>query len=284
MARILLIGNLNCDRVWRLDRPLRPGDRIVHRMEGDRMGGAGAITGGALAYAGHDVRIAAALGADATGDWIVAQAHELGLDTAAVERQDAPTAPVHVMVDPAGERTILTSADRLVYRPPPDLAARPVDALYVNCHGEAVEPFLEAATARTGLVIAQIPRQVGERRPAHVLIASQPDLAARSVGLSLEAARMIAGPALRWLVVTHGAAGAEAIGKGERHSAAAPPADVVDTTGAGDVFAAGLIDGLVRGETMPDALAEAAAWGAYAVTCPTSIPPPAFRAWLAARA
>ena len=284
MARILLIGNLNCDRVWRLDRPMQPGDRIVYRMEGDRLGGAGAITGGALAYAGHDVRIAAALGDDATGDWVIAQAHDLSLDTAEIERQEGPTAPVHVMVDPAGERTILTSADRFVYRPPPDLAARPVDALYVNCHGDAVEPFLEAATAQVGLVIAQIPRRVGERRPAHVLIASQHDLAAWSIALSLEAARVIAGPALRWLVVTRGADGAEAMSADERHSAAAPPADVVDATGAGDVFAAGLIDGLVRGGTMPDALAKGVAWGAYAVTCPTSIPPPAFRDWLSTRA
>ena len=283
MARILIIGNLNCDRVWQLDRPLASGDRVVYRMAGDRLGGAGAITGAALAYAGNDVRIGAALGDDATGDWVIAQARAAGLETEAVERRGPSTAPVHVMVDPAGERTILTSADRLVYRPPADLATG-ADALYVNCHGDGVVPFLEAATARPGLVIAQIPRRVGERRPAHVLIASQHDLSAWAIDMSLEAARAIAGPTLRWLVVTDGAAGAEAVGSDARHEATAPPAEVVDATGAGDVFAAGLIHALVRGDGMSDALAEATAWGAYAVTCPTSVPPPAFRDWLTARA
>ncbi len=47
--------------------------------------------------------------------------------------------------------------------------------------------------------------------------------------------------------VTHGAEGAVAVGGGERHAVPAFPVDLVDTTGAGDLFAAGALYGLGRG-------------------------------------
>jgi sugar/nucleoside kinase (ribokinase family) len=47
----------------------------------------------------------------------------------------------------------------------------------------------------------------------------------------------------------------------------APRVQVVDTTGAGDVFAAGLVHALALGKPMPDALQTAVAWGSATVTC-----------------
>ena len=57
----------------------------------------------------------------------------------------------------------------------------------------------------------------------------------------------------------------------------AVPADVVDSTGAGDVFIAGLIHGLLGGKPIQDALSVGALWAASAVGSPTSIPPLALR-------
>ncbi|HQU16498.1 MAG TPA: PfkB family carbohydrate kinase [Gammaproteobacteria bacterium] len=62
-----------------------------------------------------------------------------------------------------------------------------------------------------------------------------------------------------WLVCAWGAEGAAALDRrgGAVRSDAVPPARVVDTLGAGDVFNAAVIDGLVRGwaleETLPRA-------------------------------
>ena len=49
-------------------------------------------------------------------------------------------------------------------------------------------------------------------------------------------------------------------------AAVTPPGEVVDTTGAGDAFLGGLLAGLLRGMTVPDAGKLAAAAGAYCVT------------------
>ena len=57
------------------------------------------------------------------------------------------------------------------------------------------------------------------------------------------------------LVATRGEHGAVAMTNGERTQVAAEPIDnVVDTTGAGDLFAAGFLSGLAEGRSMADCL------------------------------
>jgi sugar/nucleoside kinase (ribokinase family) len=77
---------------------------------------------------------------------------------------------------------------------------------------------------------------------------------------------------VNWVVVTRGAAGATAFGTAGPLHAAAPAAEMVDATGAGDVFAAGLLDALSAGAAMDRALIHACAWGAAAVGLNSSAP------------
>jgi sugar/nucleoside kinase (ribokinase family) len=57
------------------------------------------------------------------------------------------------------------------------------------------------------------------------------------------------------LVVTRSEAGATAIAGGERADVPAEPIErLVDTTGAGDLFAAGFLAGLARGKGLQDCL------------------------------
>lgn len=67
-------------------------------------------------------------------------------------------------------------------------------------------------------------------------------------------------PALEWLCVTKGAAGAELFDRsGARYSARAPEVEIIDSVGAGDAFVAGLIDGLANRMPPREALEHAQA-------------------------
>jgi sugar/nucleoside kinase (ribokinase family) len=100
-----------------------------------------------------------------------------------------------------------------------------------------------------------------------VLVGSESDLPRAFVGDPWDAGEGIAGSLLRWVVMTMGAHGAEAVSADERIATPAPSGDAVDSTGSGDVFAAGLVEALLGERPMPHALDTAVAWGAAAAAC-----------------
>lgn len=53
---------------------------------------------------------------------------------------------------------------------------------------------------------------------------------------------------------------------------AAIKAEVIDTTGAGDAFAAGVIDALLQGDDILQAMSQGAQWSAIAVSTQSSVP------------
>jgi sugar/nucleoside kinase (ribokinase family) len=78
------------------------------------------------------------------------------------------------------------------------------------------------------------------------------------------------------MVVTYGPAGARAFGDSVVIEQIAPEVDVADSTGAGDVFAAGLAHALARGIEMVAALKTAVAWGSASVQYEGTVPPSGF--------
>ncbi|WP_425228466.1 adenosine kinase [Sphingomonas sp.] len=81
-----------------------------------------------------------------------------------------------------------------------------------------------------------------------ILFANEEEAVALAGSADVETALAALAPKVPLLVVTHGARGASAIESGVRTDVAAEPvAKVVDTTGAGDLFAAGFLTGYVRG-------------------------------------
>ncbi len=267
MARIAVVGSVAQDDVVTLRQPLVPGAHLDGASRRLRLGGGGANTAIPLRRAGHDVTLVAPVGADDVAEWLLAKLQAAGVDAGAVARVSGGSTRSLVLVDPGGERTIVNLHRCREEGPPERLLALEAHAVYVRSRDLDLAALLEGVAERS-LVVAHVPPLESGARPAHVLVGSESDLSTAFLSDPWSAGKAIAGERLRLVVVTRGSRGASAFSPEGRVDVAAPRVDVVDSTAAGDVFAAGLVHGLVLGRPARAALETAVLWGAAAVACP----------------
>ncbi|MDP2212383.1 PfkB family carbohydrate kinase [Phenylobacterium sp.] len=278
MADFLVIGALALDRpVWlegRLERGGRMAGRSLMGRLGPRLGGGGANAGVALAKAGHIARLASLASADDGGGESIAMAKAASLDITLVGRRPGASRTTLILIEPDGERLVLgLDFDRAritlpALPSPSDHPEVQPDGVYVR----AAYPGSDAwASHSRGPVVVHWPAPT-YAGPADVVICSADDLDPGVLASPFEAARAVFGPRLSAIVVTHGAGGASAYSMSAPIIVRAPPAMVIDSTGAGDVFAAGLLEALTAGAGMEAALQHACAWGAVTVGLASSAP------------
>ncbi|HEU5391239.1 MAG TPA: carbohydrate kinase family protein [Streptosporangiaceae bacterium] len=258
------------------------------------IGGSAAITAVAAARLGLRVALAAAVGADPAGRFMLDQLASEGVDVdAVVVRDDAPTG-MTVALSRGGDRAILTALGAVAsltaaeVRPSLLAEARHVHAsswfLLEDSLGPGLAGLFSAARAEgatTSLDTNWDPaeRWTGEHlltaiAQAGLLLPNEAEALRLSSALSLDeaAGKLTAGGAR--LVVKLGERGALCVERAEyaegpaRHHVSLPPVVPADTTGAGDCFNAGLIAGLLDGMDLPRAAALGCAAGALSTAAP----------------
>lgn len=284
MSRILIVGALAWDRpVW-LEAPVASGVRLRGRTLGGtldgRLGGGGANAGAALIAAGHDVAVMSLVSEEGDGPRIMAAAAAAGIDLSAVARMRGHGGQTLLLIEPDGERIVL-GLDASLWRgadttdlPALALAAERArafqpDALYVRTPLPGAADLMNAVA---GPVVAHWPTSADVLARAPILVGSADDLPPEASWDPYVAARTSGAACLRACLVTQGA-GPVIIGlEADRLEVAPPPAIPKDTTGAGDIFAAGLLDALCAGADLCDAVEHACLWGAAAVSIDGSAP------------
>lgn len=269
MANILLVANLNSDRVLQLPSDLHTGGRFYYQEQGIRLGGGGANTGIGLVWAQHHVQLVSQVGDDDKGHWLLKEAISYGIDCHQVQHHQDMACEMILMMAPNGERTILRPT-----RSPLTLPKMPnwknIDVLYVNSSADGLNIWT-ANAMMVSLVVTQLAKD-NRRRDAHVLLTSESDLKGRCHQSPWQFALDIAGEQLRYFIVTDGGLGAKLYTATGMSQMGAKQVKVCDTTGAGDAYAAGLIHALAEGECIEKAMEEAAIWSAFSVSSHTSIP------------
>ena len=276
MSRILVIGHVNLDIPIRLSGSLCSGGRFTASFSKHRLGGGGANTSLALALAGHQVTLAAAVGSGPDGDHLLEVLESYGVNLTQVLRHPGQTRRVLVLLDDQGERTMVVEDREETPLPVDRLVEIPASCLYARSHVPGMTGLLKERLHQ-GWVVAALPPDLQGTRPAHVLLASADDLPDLPGQDLFAAALRIGGPHLKWLVVTKGSRGSTAFSSSSTIEVSAVPAEIADTTGAGDAFAAGLIHGLLRDKDIESAMTTGAGWAAAAVASPTSVPPETIR-------
>ena len=265
--RFLVIGALAWDAPVRLSGALRSGARLTGRPLPERLGGGGANAGCAIARAGHQACVATYLGQDARADALRNAAERAGLDLSLCSSHDHPTGQTQILIEPSGERAILhvRAFDSSATAPalPPLLAdVGAFDGVFVRAHYPGAA---DIAMTHAGPVILHWPPSRIMPFPADVLVGSRDDLDGAFGTDPLREARAEVSDRLRWVVLTDGANGATAYGEAGSIHQPAHPASLVDATGAGDVFAAGLLEALAAGASIGAALDHASGWAKVVV-------------------
>ena len=268
---VTVLGSANLDEVLQVLRLPVPGETVLAVSRRQHPGGKGLNQAVAAARADARTAFVGALGRGPDAEVLLAALSEADVDTTAVARLDGPSGTAFIVVQRSGENSIvvdpganaglttLSAAGRAAVTGARVLLAQ------LEVPLEVVQEAAAVARASGTLVLlnASPARPVDDLLPlVDVLLVNETEVAALG-----------AAAAGREVVVTRGAAGAVHVGRDGRTShVPGLPAEVVDTTGAGDTFAGVLAASLAQGRTMPDALRRAVAAGALAVEGHGAVP------------
>jgi sugar/nucleoside kinase (ribokinase family) len=272
MAEVLVFGTVAADVVLRVPTLPAAGDHVTAEPLGWRLGGSSANFACGLAGAGHRVELIGPVAADAMADALTAQLAERGVRTPHVVRVDGVSPRALILLDSAGERTILVLSGAV--GPVPQLSlppSRDVACVYVESYGRF--PMRIADAYADALLVTTVPAPGHTSWPADVIVGSQSDFPPDALADPYAWARPAGTARLQWVVVTRGAAGADAYGATETHHEPPRQARQIDSTGAGDAFAAALVASLLAGQPIDEAMAHGAIQGAAAVEVLQSLPP-----------
>jgi sugar/nucleoside kinase (ribokinase family) len=284
VSGIVVLGEVMVDVVARLSGPVAVGSDAPASIS---VGGGGSAANVAawLAYAGASPTLVARVGSDEFGDRAAAELRAAGVDARLAVDRERPTGTCIVLVAPGGERSMVPDPGANVALAPsdlPDAVFVAGDHLHVSGYSLVREGPRAAAQAAikqavaAGMTVSVDPASAALLSPGFLDLASGADLllpnAAEAQALDGVAALTARFPEV---VVKLGAEGALWTNgnEEERVSAAALPAEPLDSTGAGDAFAAGLLAARVRGASPREALTAACELAARAVVTLGARPP-----------
>lgn len=256
--------------------------RVPERI-GPAIGGNGAIFAVAAARLGMDCTLAGRVGRDFLGDWLLGRLREEGVNTDLVKRGARGTSSTIALVHERGERAFLHYVGSSASLVAGDLGALPrcrwlhfssmflLPKLGPKSIGNALRAARKAG-ARTSLDVAWDTTGRwdlgGCLEHADYFLANRDESAAITGEKDVRSiARRLLDMGAQNIIIKMGAAGSFASGR-DGGDFEAPPflVSTVDSTGAGDVFNAALVWGLMRGMELRKAALLANAAGALKVT------------------
>jgi ribokinase len=243
VTRIVCAGHVNWDVTLRVDRlPEADGEA---RITGQRQAGGGSASNVAAVLAGLDVEttVIGSVGLDDHGHLVRRELDALGVETELLEVADAETTVKYLVVDQRGEVMILGNegANEAVTVDDVDTETiRGADRLHLtNQRPETAVELAETAVEADVPVSFDPGRRIADRAYDPVVELAE------TVFLNEREAALVEGEELfdsvRTVVVKHGEDGATVRRDGRTVSHPGFPVEPVDTSGAGDAFAAGFL-------------------------------------------
>jgi len=261
---------VNAEEAKRLYDHMQPAREVSGGCAGNTAAGIAAL-GGRAGFVGQ-------VAPDQLGEFYIHDLRAAGVEfTTAPVDVGVPTARSMILVTPDGHRTMNTflgAAQELTVEVLDEDQIRAAAMLYLEGY------LWDPETPRYAMVRAiEVARQAGRKVAfslsdlfcverhrdgftsligdgrVDTLFANEAEILAMARVSDVETAVAAIAPKVETLVVTRGAAGALAVRGSERADVSAEPVrEVVDTTGAGDLFAAGFLFGQATGKSLDQSL------------------------------
>jgi ribokinase len=266
MTRVCVVGSVNMDMGFDVDALPRPGETVLATSAHWTPGGKGANQAVAAARAGARVQLVGAVGDDPAAARLRRHLTANGVGTHGLNTIPGPSGSAVVIVDSAGENIIVVAPGANGHL---TLDSAQLRGLITDCDVLLLQLEIPVATAAAA---AREARSAG----ATIIVNASPsggDLGELAKLAEVTDVLVVnEAEAAHWVwpvphrVITRGARGATYTGDGEEFTVAAPGVEVIDTSGAGDVFAGVLAAGWASGRDA--ALQRACAAGALATLVP----------------
>jgi ribokinase len=266
MTRVCVVGSVNMDIGFDVDALPHPGETVLAATARLTPGGKGANQAVAAARAGAQVQFVGAVGDDSTATALREHLTANGIGTDGLVSLPGPSGSAVVVVDSAGENFIVVAPGANGHLTIDSAALR---GLITDCDVLLLQLEIPVTTATAA---AREAHSAG----ATVIVNASPSGADPGELAELAALTDVVvvneAEAAHWVwpvshrVVTRGAHGATYTGDGQALTAKPPAVEVVDTSGAGDVFAGVLAASWANGHDR--ALRRACAAGALATLVP----------------
>lgn len=269
MSRVIVFGSINVDLVAEVARLPGPGETIKTDSYVALPGGKGANQALAAARNGGTTHLVGAVGSDGQAPTALAQMRSDGVGLAAVAEVEGASGLAMIAVDAGGENQIIVvsganSAARASQLPSMALGDWLVTQNEVDWP-QTAEAHRHACKQGAGVIHNSAPAHGlsgAELACIDVLVANEHELAQAApppteTGVNAQARSLLA-TGVGAVVLTLGARGSVLYMRAEEAIAIpAAPAEVRDTTGAGDAFVGALAAALAAGQSLPKAVASA---------------------------
>jgi ribokinase len=269
MARVVCAGHVNWDVTLRVDHLPAPDAEACIEAESSHGGGSAANVATGVSGFGRSAAVLGSVGGDDRGRRARDRLDADGVDCSfLVEIPDAETAVKYLVVDPDGRVMVLGGPganEAFEATALPDDAVDDAAFLHLTGQRPATAGALAERANEAGVTVGFDPgRRIAERDFSLALTrADLLFLNDREAEIALASGDIGEG---QTLVLKHGADGAEVRSPEGTWSHGGFDVEVVDTTGAGDAFAAGFVAALLEGDGYERALRVANAAGALATT------------------
>jgi len=258
VARVICAGHVNWDVTLSVDRlPVADGEATI-TDQSHACGGSACNVATGLTALGDDATILGSVGDDENGHRAARNLESAGVDCDPLVVTDGETAVKYLVVDPDGEVAVLGNEggnEAFAVDDLDDATLAAADHLHLTSQDPETAAALADRAHDRGLRVSFDPgRRIDARDFAAPL--ARADLVFVNEREAATAIEDHFGPADgldKTVVLKHGAAGAEVLTPcGHYASHDGFPIEAVDTTGAGDAFAAGFLSTWLDGGADPD--------------------------------